>query len=331
MKKLFAAILVVAMLAAAAAIPTYAAEDFPYAHIVASGNDPYASFEFSSEGGNTSIDPDTVKWAAIKYRTVTETDSTGVQLIGQLYICPAVEPFVPLKYEHTQQWEILVVDLTSVSEKTQLPSAWNSGKYTDTSKIRFDPLESNRDAEAQDGDNDVARVEADSAIDIAFIAFFTSEEDARAYDGTQDTPYCLILPADLEWFKEDHAIADIETVSGKKPAAETAAETETEAASEEESEEATEAPAETTAETATESAAETAAGTAAESAADTAETSGDESQTAAGTEKPEETTGNKDGGEESKGFPGWSIAIIAAAGALLVAAVIVIVAKNKKK
>ena len=162
MKKIFAAILVFVMLAAVAAIPAYAAEDFPYAHIVASGNDPYAEFEFNSGGNNSSIDPDAVKWAAVKYRTVTETDSTGVQLIGQLYISPAVEPFIPLKYEHTRQWEILVVDLTSVSEKTELASKWDSKNYTANSKIRFDPLESNRDAEAQDGDNDVARVEPDS-------------------------------------------------------------------------------------------------------------------------------------------------------------------------
>ena len=45
------------------------------AHIVASGNDPYATFTFHD---GKSIDPDTCKWAAIKYRTITEKDNTGV-------------------------------------------------------------------------------------------------------------------------------------------------------------------------------------------------------------------------------------------------------------
>ena len=125
MKKITAIILVFVMLAAVAALPTYAAEDFTYAHITASGNDPYATFRFNPEGRNTSIDPDVVKWAVIKYRTVTETDNTGVQLIGQFYISPAAEPFVPVKYNHTKQWETMVVDLTSVSEKTTLSSKWN--------------------------------------------------------------------------------------------------------------------------------------------------------------------------------------------------------------
>ena len=76
--------------------PVSAADDFPYARITASGNDPHGTFNFSPDGKNDSIDPDTVKWASIKYRTITETDSTGVQLIGQFYIVPAMEPFVPM-------------------------------------------------------------------------------------------------------------------------------------------------------------------------------------------------------------------------------------------
>lgn len=311
MKKILAVLVIFVMLASAAAIPAWSAEEFPYVHIVASGNDPYASFNFSPDGNNTSINPDTVKWACIKYRTVTETDTTGVQLIGQFYIMPAVEPFVPIKYNHTRQWETLVVDLTSVSEKTTLPSAWNSGKYTNTSAIRFDPLESNRDAEAQDGENDVARVSEGDSIDIAFIAFFENEEDAKAYDGTQDTPYCIILPDDLEWYNEGNAIEEVEVIDVKKPRPTTDAET---------TEEITTAA--TTQEETT--AAQTDDVTTAAPVTD-GETSG---QTATEADTRAETTGDQTG---KTGFPGWAIALIAAAGAVLVAAIVVLVAKNKKK
>lgn len=193
MKKIIAltAILVLILTAAAAAVS--AADSFEYAHITASGNDPYATFNFHD---GKSIDPDTVKWAAVKYRTITEKDNTGVQLIGQFYVNPAAEPFVPVKYNHTQKWEILVVDLTTVSEKASSGSIWDSTHYSAPSQIRFDPIESNRDAEAH-LDSDPAVVSNGDSIDIAWIAFFASEADAKAYDGSQNTPAALLLPEDL--------------------------------------------------------------------------------------------------------------------------------------
>lgn len=313
MKKIIAFVLAALLLASVAALPAFSAEEFSYAHIVAGGNDPYGTFNFSSEGKNTSIDPDVVKWAVIKYRTVTETDSTGVQLIGQFYISPAVEPFVPIKYNHTRQWETLVVDLTSVSEKTTLPSAWNSTKYSDKTTVRFDPLESNRDAEAQDGENDVARVQEGDSIDIAFIAFFDNEEDAGAYDGTQDTPYCIILPEDIEWYTAGNAIEEVEVVDAKKPRP-AAGET-TEAATEEATEAVTDKETEVETNEATEAVTDT------ETEADNGSTTTAEATETAAPEVDYKTAA----------FPGWAIAIIAAAGAVLVAAIIVIIAKNKKK
>ncbi|MBR4255787.1 MAG: hypothetical protein IKQ18_01385, partial [Clostridia bacterium] len=218
MKKLLAIIILAAlMFTALMVLPANAAEEFDYVHIVASGNDPYATIRFNSNGKNTTIDPDTVKWAVIKYRTVTEKDNTGVQLIGQFYILSAAEPFIPIKYNHTRQWETLVIDMTSVSEKTKLASAWNSTKYTDKTGIRFDPLESNRDAEAATSETDTAVVSDGDSIDIAFIAFFDNEDDAKAYDGSQDTPYCIILPEDIEWCEAGNAIGEVEYVEGKKP------------------------------------------------------------------------------------------------------------------
>ena len=332
MKKLISIILVFVMLAAIAALPTYAAEDFTYVHIVAGGNDPYATFRFNPDGKYTAIDPEVVKWAVVKYRTVTETDNTGVQLIGQFYISPAAEPFIPIKYNHTQQWETIVVDLCSVSEKTSLSSKWNKSSYTDLTSIRFDPLESNRDAELQQSETDTAVVSAGDSIDIAFIAFFDNEEDAKAYDGTQDTPYCIILPEDLEWYEAGNAIEDVEVIEGKKPrpAADT---TEAEATTEEATTEAaTEAATDAATEAATDAATEAATDAATEAATDAAT----EAATDAVTEATE-ATGKETETEETQidykpaSFPGWAIAIIAAAGAVLVAAIIVLVAKNKKK
>ena len=190
MKKAIAFIIVLVMAVSLfASISVNAADTFTYAHIVASGNDPYATFTFHD---GKSIDPDTCKWAAIKYRTITEKDNTGVQLKGQLYVNPAAEPFIPVTYKHTQKWETAVIDLTAVSAKTSLSSIWDSKHYTGKTAIRFDPMEPDRDAEDQNNEHNTAEVLADSAIDIAWIAFFDSEAKAKAYDGTQDTPVCLL-------------------------------------------------------------------------------------------------------------------------------------------
>lgn len=309
MKKLIAVIILATlMFTAIAVIPANAAEDFDYVHIVASGNDPYATIRFNANGKNTTIDPDTVKWAVIKYRTVTETDNTGVQLIGQFYILSAAEPFVPIKYNHTREWETLVVDLTSVSEKTQLASAWNSTKYTDKTGIRFDPLESNRDAEAATSESDTAVVSDGDSIDIAFIAFFDNEDDAKAYDGSQDTPYCIILPEDLEWYEGGNAIGEVEYVEGKKPRPTTDQDT-------------TEAPKDDTTEAAT---------TPAESVTETEEqTTENVTDKPAETTDPAETTG---GGQStgSSGLPLWAVILIVAGGVALVAAIVAVVVKKKK-
>ena len=285
--------------------PVSAADDFPYARITASGNDPHGTFNFSPDGKNDSIDPDTVKWASIKYRTITETDSTGVQLIGQFYIVPAMEPFVPIRYEHTQQWEITVVDLTSVSEKTSLSSVWNSTKYTNTDSIRFDPLESNRDAEAQSSATDEARVQDGDCIDIAFIAFFDNEEDAKAYDGTQDTPYCMILPADLEWFTGNKSIGMVEVIDDSAPAT-----------------------------TVTTAAPVTKPDTTAPDSSAPESTSAPVSDTAGTTTKapstPTVTTPGKTSGGSGSGFPVWAIIVISAAAVTVVAAITAGVIKKKK-
>ena len=124
----------------------YAEEDeADYVRFTATGNDPYATFKFSAEGKHATIDPDTVKWAAIRYRTISEVDNTGVPFKGQLYVSPAAEPFVPITYNFSKNWETAIIDCTSVAQSTTLDSIWDSESYKNTSTIRFDPLESDRD------------------------------------------------------------------------------------------------------------------------------------------------------------------------------------------
>ncbi len=192
MSLLVAAVMIVTVMFAA--LPAFAdeAEIFEYVRFIAEDNDPYATFYFSNEGNNTEIDPDTVTWAAIRYRTGPQYDSTGVEYTAQFYINPATEPCIPVKYNFTGNWETVVVDMTTVNESTYLDSKWDSLSYPGTNAIRFDPLEPDRDSEDTSLDDVNGQVNAGDYIDIAWIAFFEKEEDAKAYTGKEDTPYCLL-------------------------------------------------------------------------------------------------------------------------------------------
>ena len=170
---LFAAVLM-ALTLLLTAVPATAAESsvIEFARFTATDNDPYASYKFSSEGNNDEIDPDVVLWAAIRYRTEAQYDSTGVEYTGQFYICPAAEPCIPFKYEFTRNWETVIVDLTSVNESTDLDSKWDSLSYSQPFKIRFDPLEPDRDSEDTSMDDLNGQVLEGDYIDVAWIAFF---------------------------------------------------------------------------------------------------------------------------------------------------------------
>jgi len=196
MKKFLALAIVAVMTVALFAVGAQA-EDFSYAHFVASGDDPCSGVTFS--GAHTNMDPDAVKWAAIKYRTVSEKDSGGAALTGQIYVQPAQEPCVKVEYNHTQNWETLVLDLSGCA-------AWNSEKYTQTNSIRFDFLQGNK---VQDGDS----------IDIAWIAFFENEADAKAYNGTQDTPYCVSTPTELAAKAGTNQVKSIDVVAAEASSA----------------------------------------------------------------------------------------------------------------
>ena len=189
---LVAVILAVTMLLSA--VPAFAAEaeEEQYVRFTATGNDPYAIFSYSSEGNNKKIDPDTVTWAAIRYKTGSQYDSTGVEYTAQFYISPAAEPCIPIRYNFSGKWETAIVDMTSVSTVTELDSIWSSDRYTATGTIRFDPLEPDRDPENTASDGISGQVNPDDYIDIAWIAFFEKEDDAKAYTGKENTPYCLL-------------------------------------------------------------------------------------------------------------------------------------------
>lgn len=193
MKKFLSIILTIALVATffcGFSIVSMAAEETDYVVFKAAANDPYATFSFKD---GVRINPDTVKYAAVRYRLAADTkDSKGGAYMGQFYISPAAEPSVPIMYNATGNWETSFVDCTSLLEGTTDESIWNSASYTKTDVIRFDPLESL--ARRKDGDKECNVVEG-AIIDIAWIAFFESETDAKAYTGTESTP-AAILDAD---------------------------------------------------------------------------------------------------------------------------------------
>lgn len=166
--------------------------ELEYVRFTATGDDPYGTFHLMDNGDDTTIDPDEVVWAAIRYRTITQFDTAGAELYGQFYVVPPAEPHVPIKYVHSGQWETAIVDLTSVNENTELDSIWDSMHYQNIDVIRFDPMEPSRDAEAEEQLETAGKVKKGNAIDIAWIAFFQTEYAARTYTGREKTPEAVI-------------------------------------------------------------------------------------------------------------------------------------------
>lgn len=203
MKKILSfltALAIVISLGAAALPAAYAAEaensekgsESEFVRFTGDGFDPYASFEFSDKGQNDYIDPDTVKWAAIRHRTAARYNEDNVEYIGQFYVSPPAEPFIPAHYIYSGEWETLILDMTSVAALYGRESIWDSSHYLNPENIRLDPLEPDRDAENFDDSTGRGKVIEGDYIDIAWIAFFEKEEDAKAYTGTENTPYCLL-------------------------------------------------------------------------------------------------------------------------------------------
>ena len=168
------------------------AEPEDYTRLIAMGMDPYGIITLDE-----TIDPDTVKWAVVYYRLNSPLDSKGIGYVGQFFVVPAQEPHIVVEYDTTTagEWKKTVVDMTNVGVEGMTSQWTSSTTMADFGLIRFDPMEINRfdpiyggevleGAHVQDGDN----------IDIAYIAFFDSEEKANEFDGTQDTYVTMITP-----------------------------------------------------------------------------------------------------------------------------------------
>ena len=200
MKKFLAVILSLAVMSAmifASFTVAFAEEENDYVTFTVTGSDPYATFKFSEDGNHKEIAPDTVKWAAIRCRNVSEHDSKGAPYMAQLYVSPAAEPCVPFYYEFSGRWDTIVIDLNSVREDSETASIWNSTAYTNLTEVRFDPLEIDKNAERYADTEEYGFVSPGDTIDVAWIAFFEKEEDAKAYTGTEDTAYCILDAASL--------------------------------------------------------------------------------------------------------------------------------------
>ena len=175
------------------------ADEADYVRFTSEDYDPYATFEFSPDGNNYEIDPDVAVWCAIRYRTITADTEKGIELGGQIYVTSAKEPYVPVIYNHTGNWETVIVDMTAISiTKEGMEPVWNSEGYSKTETVRFDPMEPNRENPEFDNDNDRGKVRDGSQIDIAWIAFFETKEAAEAYTGKENTPYCIVTAEELE-------------------------------------------------------------------------------------------------------------------------------------
>ncbi|MBQ3178868.1 MAG: hypothetical protein IJB52_13695 [Clostridia bacterium] len=211
MKKFLVMVMTVVMIATLAVAAMAETIEFDYVRYTAAGNDPYGSFEFGA------IDRAVTKWAVIKYRTVTEKDSTGAAIRGQLY-AKGAEPHVLINWNHTQQWETIVLDLTSTFDNGATPEIWTT---TTETTFRFDMMESNRDAVANDS-ADPAVIEEGAQIDIAYIAFYNSEADAKA-----ETNAVVTLGADELAIESDRFTAEVltEVIELPDPEPETEAET----------------------------------------------------------------------------------------------------------
>ncbi len=145
--------------------------NFDYAYIPVIGEDPYFYAKFNN---HHEIDADNVKWVSIKYRSDAENEGNYIQI----YAYPPAEPCTRFDTINSGEWE------TGVFKIADNTAHWNSAEYDRPSTVRIDPL------------NDESAV-AGNCLEIAWIAFFESEEAAKAYDGTQMTPACIVLPEDI--------------------------------------------------------------------------------------------------------------------------------------
>ncbi|MBR4960934.1 MAG: hypothetical protein IKY52_08565 [Clostridia bacterium] len=169
MKELFtrimAALLTVVMIATLSVAVMAETIEFDYARFTATGEETNGTFGFGMP-----LDLNVVKWAVMKYRTVSQIEDSDLQLRAQFYAKDA-GPYTLLLGGHNKQWETVVIDMVSLYANVATPETWTSSDVID---FRFDVITSNRDA-VGNTDHIIA---VGSQLDIAYIAFYGSEEDA---------------------------------------------------------------------------------------------------------------------------------------------------------
>lgn len=291
---------------AAATVPAEELVELEYVRFTATGDDPYGTFHLMDNGDNTTIDPDEVVWAAVRYRSITQFDTAGAELYGQLYVVPPAEPHIPIKYVHSGQWETAIVDLTSVNENSELDSIWDSMHYQNVDVVRFDPMEPSRNAEADEQAETAGKVKKGFSIDVAWIAFFETEYAAKTYTGREKTPSAVLDADSLSSITDAYhmvatKLSEMAVLPTVAPATEPPAPTPTKAP--------TEAPVETALPTN-------------DPAVNSAKPNGSGSATA-----PSNSGIKKDGGNKT----GLIIGIIAAVVVACVCVVLALVIKKKKK
>ncbi|MBQ7378570.1 MAG: hypothetical protein IJW70_02680 [Clostridia bacterium] len=133
-----------------------------YVTFTATGDDPY--FKFGDEFNPTGFGTD-LAYVVIKYRTTAEigkgeffTNRSGGAHWGN------DGTHVDWNYNNDGEWHCVVIDCTT--------TAWGKASNETLYAFRFDPLASGASA----GDT----------IDIAYIRFFASEENARAFGAAED-------------------------------------------------------------------------------------------------------------------------------------------------
>ncbi len=124
-------------------------DDGNYARITSAGDDPWIQIlpTPTTEVAN--------KYAAIKYRSTSEK-STGIEIYTEI-----AEPHATTSeaFQNDGQWHTIVIDLSTAAAQ------WK-GNFS-----RLDPM-------------NAAGLPAGEVIDIAWIALFASEDDAKSYTGT---------------------------------------------------------------------------------------------------------------------------------------------------
>ena len=139
---------------------------FNFRTYTATGGDPFMVCTFND--GKT-IDCDTMKWISVRYRLNASYASRNLKF--QLYPDAAaglgkVEPFPYVDGE----WHDMVFSMEGVIN-------WNNTANTNRDRLRIDWIQ-----EAQAGDQ----------MDLAWVAVFRNEADARAYNGLQTTPAAIV-------------------------------------------------------------------------------------------------------------------------------------------